>query len=140
MCASLVASRAAIQRAADNTVDWLIKQGRKNILVDVCNECDLCRIANICSQERKDLHYLNWPYGGYYKVEGGRLPELLAPAEPYREGAVRSSNGPMLAHQAITAGGEVTTNVVVPDESVPAGLKDYVYRSPQAGTAMLVLD
>ena len=45
--------------------------------------------------------------------------ELLAPAEPYREGAVRSSNGPMLAHQAITAGGEVTTNVVVPDESAP---------------------
>ena len=31
----------AIQRAADNTVDWLLRQGRKNVMVDVCNECDI---------------------------------------------------------------------------------------------------
>ena len=67
----------SIQRAADNTVDWLIKQGRKNVLVDVCNECDLCRVTRLCDDDRLAMHLLNWPGGGNYPVPDGRLPDLI---------------------------------------------------------------
>eukprot|EP00965_Chrysotila_dentata_P192581 6175261-Pleurochrysis_carterae.AAC.4 len=53
----------AVLAAADNTVDWLLQSGRySNVLLDVCNECDLCRIAyRYCPAKRLALTSLHWP-------------------------------------------------------------------------------
>ena len=41
----------AIERAADLTVDWLAQRRYTHVMLDVCNECDLCRISkDICPQ------------------------------------------------------------------------------------------
>ena len=60
--------------------------------------------------------------------------ELLGPSDPYRAGAVRCSNGPMLAHQASAAGGEVIMNTMLGDD--PAHLVDALQ---QAECADLIL-
>ena len=33
---------ANVRRAADNTVDWLLDHNYENVVLDVCNECNLC--------------------------------------------------------------------------------------------------
>lgn len=38
-------NNGAVLAAADNTVDWLVAHNYTNVVLDVCNECDLCRIA-----------------------------------------------------------------------------------------------
>jgi len=52
---------AAVVKAADNYVDWHVERGYTNVLLDVCNECDLCRIAyRYCPQHRLELTSLHW--------------------------------------------------------------------------------
>ena len=69
----------AVVAAADAAVDWLVASQANNVLVDVCNECDLCRIAPLqCTDSRRALHHLNWPTGGDTDgVPGGKLDELI---------------------------------------------------------------
>jgi len=60
-------NNGAVLAAADNTVDWLVAHNYTNVVLDVCNECDLCRIAgadtidSVCPAPRRALHALNWP-------------------------------------------------------------------------------
>ena len=71
---------ANVERAADNTVDWLIGHNYENVVLDVCNECNLCQFMpnrgdphGPCPQERMDLATLNWPpYGDH----GGLLDRI----------------------------------------------------------------
>lgn len=53
----------AVLYAADNVVDWLLDHNYKNVVLDVCNECDLCRVTEgrYCSEGRMALRALNWP-------------------------------------------------------------------------------
>ena len=57
----------AILRAADETVDWLGERKYSNLLLDVCNECDLCRVTKLCDDDRRAMHLINWPGGGYFR-------------------------------------------------------------------------
>ena len=71
----IFSSDSAVVHAADNAVDWLAGQGFTNMALDVCNECDLCRIAEgICNSRRLSLSSLHWPGtpGAH-----GKLHELL---------------------------------------------------------------
>ena len=43
----------------------------------VCGPAAVCRIANICSEERKALHPLSWPDGGHWPFKGGTLDKLI---------------------------------------------------------------
>jgi len=70
---------ASVQAAADNTVDWLLAGGYTNVVLDVCNECDLCRIAPAaCPQQRYQLRSLHWQGGKDHPVKDGLLGELIA--------------------------------------------------------------
>lgn len=67
----------AVLKAADKVVDWLGQHGYRNFAIDVCNECDRCRVqSSSCSSTRLKLKALNWPHhlkSGYH----GELPQLL---------------------------------------------------------------
>ena len=72
-----------VLKAADNVVDWLATRGYRNYVIDVCNECDLCRIdRRACSEDRLKLKALNWPYrsSGHSIAAGhtGELPQLIS--------------------------------------------------------------
>ena len=104
----------ALLTAADNVVDWLATRGYRNFAIDVCNECDLCRVhPSSCSANRLALKSLNWPH----QLPAGHeaaLPELLT--------RVRSRLASQGTPQPVTAsylGGQV------PDTSELAHL-DYV--------------
>ena len=67
---------AAILRAADNFVGWLASKRYTHVAIDVCNECDLCRISeDSCTTERLALTTLHWP--GTPHVDHGALHLLL---------------------------------------------------------------
>ena len=52
-------------RAADETVDLLAASRYTNVLIEVCDECDLCRIdTEACPPARLKLKSLLWPLLG----------------------------------------------------------------------------
>lgn len=77
-----LASEQAVLNAVDNTLDWLNEAGFRNVIIELCNECDIEYDHEILQPDR--IHELlmrvrNRKYEGYnYPVGvsygGGRLP------------------------------------------------------------------
>mmetsp|Transcript_42701 Transcript_42701/g.112379 ORF Transcript_42701/g.112379 Transcript_42701/m.112379 type:complete len:857 (+) Transcript_42701:86-2656(+) len=72
----------SVLKAADNVVDWLVEHAWRNYVIDVCDECDLCRISHTgCSDARTALKSLNWPYQDHYPSitagHHGELPQMI---------------------------------------------------------------
>ena len=68
-------SNSAVLAAADNTVDWLLREGFGNVVFDVCNECDWDENQNFLGS----LSSLYWPQHGdlldrirQRSIDGGR--------------------------------------------------------------------
>jgi len=55
-----LANDDAVLAAADATVDWLIERAFRNVVLDVCNECDWGMNSQVCGH----LPSLLWPAHG----------------------------------------------------------------------------
>lgn len=77
-----MASEQAVINAVDNTLDWLNDAGFRNIIIEVCNECDVNYDHEILKPERvheliqrvQEKKYEGYSYPAGVSYGGGALP------------------------------------------------------------------
>ncbi|MDT8401252.1 MAG: hypothetical protein RQ743_06125 [Bacteroidales bacterium] len=77
-----MANEQAVLNAVDNTLDWLNESGFRNVIIEVCNECDIEYDHEILQPERvhelisrvKKRTYEGYSYPAGVSYGGGNLP------------------------------------------------------------------
>ena len=85
-----------VHRAADNAVDFLLDHRYENVVLDVCNECNLCAfMSNVgdangpCPRKRMSLRTLHWaPLGDH----GGLLERIRSRTQARGQSILISSS------------------------------------------------
>lgn len=79
-----LANEQAVLNAVDNTLDWLNESGFRNLIIEVCNECDIDYNHEILQPARvhelitriKERTYDGFNYPAGVSYSGGKIPDV----------------------------------------------------------------
>ena len=79
-----LANEQAVLNAVDNTLNWLNESGFRNVIIEICNECDIDYDHDILQPERvhelilrvKQKTYDGYNYPAGVSYSGGTLPDV----------------------------------------------------------------